>query len=319
MKTVFNLICTTLIVLSSQALSGASSLFISYSSSSGGGGIEAFSLIPNSKGTLFDSESVPVTSLTVANNVAYWATSNQIFADGFMDTTGGSQKNTLPSIPFSGVTISDLAVDPKTNSYFVGWNAPGYGWFIAQYPLSPQGNYSIFTNNTAVIQGLSIAGDTAYWIEGTKVYSQKLDGTGKTVVQSFTFGGVTLGDLAIDTAGQTYLLSALTTGLPPLVGRYPLTPNASGNLFAFANNTIAGLTVAGNRAYWIDGSSVWSENLNGTDLKLQETLPPQFTLTDLAVSIDPPNSSATVPEPASLLMLGGGLIAAGLMKVRISG
>jgi hypothetical protein len=290
--------------------SRAASLLVSYESATGGGGVDLFSLTPQSPGSLFDSENAPVTSLTVANHTAYWVADHQIYSDSLSDVTGGGNKGLLPSVPFGGVTVDDITVDPASNSYLVAWTAPGYGWFIAQYPLSPAGNFNVFVNATTVLKGLTIAGDKAYWIEGTNVWSQNLDGTGKALVQSFTLGGVSLNDLAVDTASQTYLLAAATSGLPPLIARYPLTPNASGTLFAFANEDIAALTVAGGRAYWLEGSSVWSENLNGTDLTLQATLPAGLTPTDLAVSLDAP---AAVPEPAYDVAIAGVLILFGLV------
>ncbi len=307
------ILCAAIFALPLQPLSRASSLLVSYTSANGGGGIDRFSLIPQAAGTLFDSENAAVTSLTVANNTAYWVSGTQVLSESLAGTTGGGGKTALPGVPFDGVSISDLAVDPATKSYLVGWIAPGFGWFIAQYPLKPDGTFTIFVNATAPIQGLSVVGDKSYWIEGTKIWSQNLDGTGKTQVQSFTFGNVTLNDLAVDPASQTYFLAASTSGLPPLVARYPLTPNSTGTLFTFGNNNIAALTVAGDRAYWIDGSSVWSENLNGTGLTLQETLPTGFTPTDLAVSLDTPGA---VPEATSAMMLGGGLIAIGFFRRR---
>jgi len=297
------ILCAAVVGLVAQNLAHASSLLVSYSSTNGGG-IEKFSLTPQSTGTLFASDNAAINTLTTANNTAYWATSTQISSDSLNDATGGSGKTALPSIPFGGVTITDLAVDPATNDYYVGWNAPGFGWFIAQYPPSGS-NFAVFANATTLVQGLTIANNTAYWIEGQNIYSQDLGTTTRHLLQSFTLGPVTLNDVAIDTAGQTYLLAASENGLPPLIARYPLTPNASGVLFTFGTNPITALTVAGDRAYWIDGSNVWSENLNGTDLTLQETLPASFTLTDLAVSIDPP---AAAPEPSGLVMLAGGLI-----------
>ena len=306
LRTGTRIFCATIFALSFQPLSRADSLLVSFTSADGGGGIEAFSLAPQSAGTLFDSENAPVTSLTAANNTAYWVTGGtQVYSDGLTDTTGGAGKTALPSVPFGGVSVTDLAVDPATNSYLVGWNAPGFGWFIAQYPLIPNANFSIFSNDTAPIQGLTVADNKAYWIEGTNLWSENLDGTGKSVLQSFTFGNVALSDLAVDPVSQTYLLAASEPGLPPLLARYPLTPQASGTVFTFANNNIPAVTIAGNRAYWIDGSSVWSEDLNGTGLTLQETLPSQYTLTDLAVSQVVP---AAVPEPATWTMLASALI-----------
>jgi hypothetical protein len=128
-------------------------------------------------------------------------------------------------------------------------------------------------------------------------------------VQSFTFGNVSLSDLAVDPLSQTYLLAATSTGLPPLVARYPLTPQSTGQIFAFGNSSTTALTIASDRAYWIDGSSVWSENLNRTNLTLQETLSSQFTPTDLAVSLNRP---AAAQEPASSVLPGSGLIVVAL-------
>jgi hypothetical protein len=305
LKTPLNLLCFTAIILSTQPFGRAASLLVSYSSINGGG-IEKYSLTPQTTGTIFDQETVAVNSLTVANNTAYWASGGtQIYSDSLNDATGGAAKTALPSLPFGGVTISDLAVDPATNQYLVGWIAPGYGWFIVQYPLSPPGDFSIFVNATTTIQGLTIAGNKAYWIEGINVWSQNLDGTGKSQVQNFSFGGVELNDLAVDSASQTYFLAAATNGLPPLIARYPLTPNANGNLFTFATNNIPAVTLAGDRAYWIDGQGVYSKRLDGTDFTLQETLPNGLTPTDLAVSLDAPVSA---PEPATSTALGGGLI-----------
>ena len=309
------LLCAIPFALALQPLAEASSIFVSYSSATGGG-IEAFSLAPQSAGTLFDSENAAVTSLTVANNAAYWVTGTAIFSDNVTDATGGNGKTALPGIPFGGVTVSDLAVDPIASSYLVGWIAPGFGWFIAQYPLIPDGTFNIFVNATAPIQGLTIEGNNAYWLEGSNIWSQALGSTTRNQVQSFTLGPVSLTDLAVDPASQSYLLAASEPGLPPLLARYPLIPNASGNLFAFANDNIGAVTIAGGRAYWIDGSSVWSENLNGTDLTLQETLPAQFTPTDLAVSPDAP---VAAPEPVTFVLTGSALTALALVRRRLRG
>src|SRR5437868_5555328 len=150
-----------LFMLSLAPLSSASSLLVSYTTAGGGGGIEMFSLVPQTMGTLLASENGGVTSLTTANNTAYWVSGAQVWSDSLTDTTGGGGKTALPSVPFGGVSISDLAVDPVSNSYLVGWIAPGFGWFIAQYPLSAAGNFSVFVNGTTVIQGLTIVGNTA--------------------------------------------------------------------------------------------------------------------------------------------------------------
>lgn len=295
------------ILLSVQSVAPASSLFVSYTSSSGGG-IDVFSLTPQTPGTQYDSENAGVSSLTVANNTAYWVTNSlQIYSDTLNDQTGGTGKTALNSVPFAGVTITDLAVDPVSGSYFVGWNAPGYGWFVADYPSTTDPAYSIFVNGADPIRGLTVDGNKAYWIEGTRLLSQNLDGTGKSVFQSFD-STVTLFDLGIDSADQAYFLSAYAPGLSPLLIRYPLTTNASGNLVSISNTNIAALTLAGDRLYWIDGSSIWSENVNGTGLTLQQTLPSGFTPTDLAVSLDTVTTAA-VPEPATSAMVGGVLIA----------
>jgi len=221
LKTSLKLLGLAVLILATQSFTQAASLLVSYSSLNGGG-VEKFSLTPQSAGTIFDLETDAITSLTVAGNTAYWVSGNaQIYSDSLNDVTGGAAKTALPSIPFAGVTVSDLAVDPATNQYLVGWIAPGRGWFIAQYPLAPAGAFSVSVNATATIQGLSIVGGKAYWIEGINVWSQNLDGTDKTRVQNFSLGGVELNDLAVDSASQTYLLSAVTSGLPPLIARYP--------------------------------------------------------------------------------------------------
>ncbi len=307
----FRIVLATFIVLLLQPLSRADSLFVSYASASGGG-IQQFSLAPQSSGTLFASDSSAINNVTVANHIAYWSTSTQIWSDSLTDLSGGSAKSPLPSIPFAGVTISDLAVSPTGNSYFVGWNAPGYGWFVAQYPLAPTSTtYNIFSDDSNLVKGLTVAGGRVYWIDGANVFSQNLDGTGRITVQSFNSGQVTLNDLAVDPATQSYILSANTSGIPPVLAQYPLTPQSSGKLFDIGSSDIPGITIAGDRAYWIDGSNVWSQNIDGTDLTLQETLPSDFTLTDLAVSLDPPVTS--VPEPAAAGMFATGLFALALM------
>ena len=308
MSKVLSLSSAILIAFSFSAVSQASSLLVSYSTATGGG-VEMFSLVPQSAGSLYASADAPINTITTAGNSAYWATSTQIYADSLDDATGGTAKTALPSIPFAGITVNDLAVSPSTNSYLVGWIAPGYGWFIGQYPLSPaDGAYSVFVNAANPIQGLTIADGKVYWIEDVRVLSQNLDGTGKAQIQQLG-AGVVLNDLAVDPASQTYFLAASAPPLPPLIARYPLSPNASGNLITFGTTSIKALTIADDRAYWIDGSSVWSERLNGTDVVLQETLPAQYTLTDLAIAVN-------APEPGTWAMLGGGLVLLGLGKLR---
>jgi hypothetical protein len=66
----------------------------------------------------------------------------------------------------------------------------------------------------------------------------------------------------------------------------------------------------GEDAPGIDGQSVYSEKLDGTDFTLQETLPNGVTPTDLAVSLDAP---VAAPEPATSAALGGGLILTALL------
>jgi hypothetical protein len=309
-NTSFRILFAALIALSLQPLSRADSLLVSYSSATGGG-VQKFSLTPQSAGTVFASDTAAINNLSVANNTVYWATNTQIWSDSLTDMTAGTGKNALPSVPFGGVTITDIAVSPTNNSYYVGWDAPGYGWFIAQYPLSPISTFTVFSNDSNPVKGLSIAGNNVYWIDGTNILSQNLDGTGRTTIQSFNLGPVTLNDLAVDPFTQSYLLSATKSGIPPLLARYPLVPQASGALFAFGSD-IPAVTISGDRAFWIDGSNIWSENINGTDLTLQETLPSDLTLTDLAISVDQPVN--TVPEPAT-----GGMLATGLFAIALMG
>ena len=310
MNTTLRILFATLIAISLQQFSRADSLLVSYSSATGGG-IQKFSLTPNSSGTLFASDAGAINHLSVANNTAYWATNTQIWSDSLADITAGSGKNALPSVPFGGVTITDIAVSPTNNSYYVGWDAPGFGWFIAQYPLSPASTFTVFSNDSNPVKGISIAGNNVYWIDGSNILSQNLDGSGRTTIQSFTLGPVTLNDLAVDPVTQSYLLSATTSGIPPLLARYPLVPQASGTLFAFGSD-IPAVEISGDRAFWIDGSNIWSENINGTDLTLQETLPSDLTLTDLAISVDQPVN--TVSEPAT-----GGMFATGLFALVLMG
>lgn len=234
----------TLIALSLQSFSRADSLLVSYSSANGGG-IQQFSLTPQSSGTLFASDSSAINHLTIANNTAYWSTNTQIWSDNLADISGGTAKSALPSVPFAGVSITDIAVSPADNSYFVAWDAPGYGWFIAQYPLSPSSSsFTVFSNDSNPVKGLTVADNRVYWIDGANVFSQNVDGTGRTTLQTFNLGPVTLNDLAVDLATQSYVLSATTPGLPPLLAQYPLTPQASGVLFAFGSD-IPGVHLAG--------------------------------------------------------------------------
>src|SRR3954453_5731381 len=116
-----NLLTTIALILSLHTPGQASSLLVSYTTTTGGGGIEKYSLTPQSAGTTFDTEAAPVTSLTAVNNTAYWATGTSIFSDPVADSTGGAGKTLLSTIPFAGFTITDLAVDPITNSYLEGW------------------------------------------------------------------------------------------------------------------------------------------------------------------------------------------------------
>jgi hypothetical protein len=308
--TTLRILCATLIALSLSSLSRADSLLVSYSSASGGG-IQKFSLTPQSSGTLFASDNAAINNITVASNTAYWATSNQIWADSLTDITGGTTRNALPSVPFAGVSITSLAVSPTNNSYFVGWDAPGYGWFVVDYPLSPTSDtFTVFSNDSHPVKGLTVVVNRVYWIDGDNVFSQNVDGSGRTTVQTFDAGAVTLRDLAVDPVTQSYLLSATTSGLPPLLAQYPLTPQASGVVFAFGAD-IPGVVISGDRVFWIDGSNIWSKNINGTDLILQETLPSDFTLTDLAISPDQPVTA--VPEPATVSMFAMGLFALALV------
>jgi hypothetical protein len=305
------ILCATLIALSLSSFSRADSLLVSYSSANGGG-IQKFSLTPQSSGTLFASDTAAINTLTVAGNTAYWATTTQIWADGLTDLTGGTGKSALPSVPFAGVSITDLAVSPIDNTYFVAWDAPGFGWFLADYPLSPTSStFTIFSNDSHPVKGVTIAGNRVYWIDGGNVFSENVDGTGRTTVQTFDPAAVTLNDLAVDPVTQTYIVSAISSGLPPLLAQYPLTPQASGVIFTFGTNDIPGVVISGDRVFWIDGSNIWSKNINGTDLTLQESLPSDLTLTDLAIAQDEPLTA--VPEPASVGMFAMGLFAAALL------
>jgi hypothetical protein len=86
----------------------------------------------------------------VANNTAYWVAGNQVYSASLTDVTGGGMKTALPSVPFGGVTVDDISVDTATNTYLVAWTAPGFGWFLAQYPVVPDGNFNVFVNATTI-------------------------------------------------------------------------------------------------------------------------------------------------------------------------
>jgi hypothetical protein len=290
----------------------ADSLLVSYSSGAGGG-IEKFSLVPHSAGTTLVTESSGVTTVTVANNTAYWVSNNQIWSDNVADI-GGAGKTALPSVPPVPVTITSLAVSATDNSYLVGWDAPGFGWFVAKFPLTGSDPYTVFSNDSSQVKGLTVSGNQAYWIDGTDVLTTNLDGSGRAKFQSFTLGPVTLYDVAVNAATQTYFLAASTPGLPPLIVQYPLTPQASGNLFTFSpsNNTITALTIGGDTVYWTDGSSIWSENLDGTGLTVQQTFDAGVTITDLAVVQDQPTATP-VPEPSSAALMLAGLLGVGVL------
>ncbi len=89
----------------------------------------------------------------------------------------------------------------------------------------------------------------------------------------------------------------------PLIGQYPLVPNAYGTVFATASTNVEDLTIAGQSLYWIDGNDVMTANLDGSGLSVLR----QFGYTPASIAVYDPTSQ-TVPEPASVSLVTMSLV-----------
>ncbi|MDB5801247.1 MAG: hypothetical protein JWL63_2186 [Rhodocyclales bacterium] len=147
---------------------------------------------------------------------------------------------------------------------------------IGQYPVSPMAWGTYFSGTSADAHGLTVSGDSLYWLEDKNVWSQKTDGSGKTLLQTF---GIAPIDLAVDAASGSYFASF--GGSTDDIGKYPISPMAWGTFFTGTSADAHGMTVAGDKLFWLEDKNVWMENLDGSSKTLLQTF--GISPVDLAV------------------------------------
>jgi hypothetical protein len=268
----------------------ALSYFVSF-----GGGVDMigkYPLDPFFAGTTFATAD-NAQGLTYADGKLYWLEG----ANVWMQNVDGTGKTLLQTY---GVTPTDLAVDAAGGSYFASFG--GGIDMIGKYPLQPffAGTTLVGTNDA---HGLTYADGKIYWLEGANVWMQNVDGTGKTLLQTY---GVTPTDLAVDAASGNYFAS-FGGGLD-MIGKYPLSPFFAGTTFTGSDDA-HGLTYADGKVYWLEGTHVWMQNVDGSGKELLQTF--GIAPISLAVETAPlsnPLPPVGVPDPAATGLLVAGAL-----------
>jgi hypothetical protein len=204
-----------------------------------------------------------------------------------------------------GFVCGTASAGPAPNALYVGFNNPGDN-DIGVYPLLPDVSGTEFAPATDP-QSLTIAGGKLYWIDGTQVLDADLDGSDRSVLQTF---GIDPTSVAVDAAGARVYVGFNNPGDND-IGVYPLLPDVSGTEFAPAIDPQS-LTIAGGKLYWIDGTQVLDANLDGSDRSVLQTF--GIDPTSIAVSVASPG----VPEASTWAMMAVGLAGLGLAGRRAS-
>jgi hypothetical protein len=273
--------------------------------------IGVYPLIPMAWGSYFSGTSADAHDLTVAGSHVYWEEGNNIYQANI----DGSSKILLQSF---GIAPTSLAVDETLGTYFASFG--GATQDIGAYPISPMAWGSYFAGTGTSAHDLTVAGNQLFWVEGENIWEENVDGTGKTLLQTF---GIDPVSLAVDAASGMYYASF--GGTTNDIGVYPISPMAWGSYFTGTGTGAHDLTIAGDQLFWLEGDNVWEQNLDGSDKTLLQTF--GIAPTSLAVFIpapDPvdPNEPGTamgVPEPISLSLLGAGVLGVSRLRRRRNG
>jgi hypothetical protein len=162
----------------------------------------------------------------------------------------------VPLAAFVALGVPENAV---ASEIFVSFASPG-AQTINAYPLAPDSAGQRIIPATAP-QGLTTAGGKLYWIDGTTVYDANLDGTGVTTLLNL---GVAPTSIAVSASDNEIFVSFNSPGAQT-INVYPLVPDAVGQRLISATAP-TGLTIAGGKLYWIDGTTVYGANLDGTGI-----------------------------------------------------
>ena len=298
----------THLIRSAVAILGAALMIIagpahavpaSYFASFGGAynDINKYPLAPGAWGTHFSDTSTAAHGLTLAGDNLYWLEDKSVWTQRL----DGSGKTLLQSF---GVAPVDLAVDVASGSYFTSFG--GAYNDINKYPLTPGAWGVHFTDTSASAHGLTLAGSSLYWLEDRDVWTQRLDGSGKTLLQRF---GVAPTDLAIDINGGSYFVSF--GGAYDDINKYPLTAMAWGTHFTDTSTDARGLTITGDSLYWLEGNDVWTQRLDGSG----KTLLQRFGIAPVDLAVFVPEATP-VPEPEGLPIFVAGLVMVGMCVAR---
>ena len=178
--------------------------------------------------------------------------------------------------------ITMVASSASAGTFYAAFNdlpyAPSNG--VGIYPMDPGmgGTGGVLSSNP---QDLTIAGDHLYWIDGNTVRTANLDGSNASTYRTF---GVSPSSIAVDPIGGHFYAAFNNLPYAPSngVGIYPMDPGMGGTGGVLSSNP-QDLTIAGGHLYWIDGDTVRTANLDGSNALTYRT----FGVSPSSIAVDP--------------------------------
>jgi hypothetical protein len=248
-------------------------------------GLGRYPLTPNSFGTAIGYAGANPHDLTIAGNQLYWLDGNSIYRANL----DGSNRVQFQSF---GIAPTGLEVDFANSFYYASFANQGV-FGLGRYPLTPNSFGTAIGYAGANPHDLTLAGDQFYWLDGTGVYRSNLDGSSRTLFQSF---GIAPLSLEVDAAAGFYYATFANQDVFG-IGRYPLVPNSFGTAIGYGGSgNVEEITLAGGQLWWLDGTQIYRADPDGSGRTVFQT----FGISPVSLAVDV--AVAVVPEPPTWLL-----------------